>query len=149
MKRSLQMATLLLLGTLFLNSGCGTITPNQINDDMPSIDESTPPQYGQRNSGFLFYIREKGEVRAAVITSNCVERYNNLIAAYRFQLYDERKVLIKQRDGITEYQDEYKNILFKIDARHLSYFMQMATWKKQNRDEDSVWMKLKGTLVPN
>jgi hypothetical protein len=146
MIKTLQIGTWTLLAILFLE-GCGTVTPNPIEDNMPTYDSSTPRQYDQLNSGLLFYTtNDRGETDGAIITKNARDRYNNLISSYALQIYDEEKVTLLKDAGIWYYQDKYGNELYKIENQYLAFFMKMNRWKKQGRSDDTAWAKLKNKV---
>lgn len=129
---------------ILLLSSCSTVTPDVIKDNQSSYDSSTPKQYDSKNSGIIGFVTgDKEETTGAIVTSGFRNKYNNLIGAYSWQLYDSEKIKVKPDEGIEYYKDIYGNDLFIIQSQYLAYFLKMNRWKKEMRDDDSIWMKIK------
>lgn len=119
--------------------GCTTITPDKVKDNTASFDSTTPQQYDLHNSGVIGFSPEgKG-----ILTSNGVERYNNLIKDYKLQFRAAKGVELKENDGITEFIDKHGNLLFYIDHQHLVYFGVLNSWRRDGKDVDGLWDKAK------
>jgi hypothetical protein len=146
-----------ILLTICLSSalvGCGTIAPKPVVDGHGSFDETTPEQYNQYQSGFLGWIVDKDDTTIGVmVTPHFVERYNILLSNYKRQLEKEQGVKVstgtkkggkwtRYPDGVAPIDDKYGNHVYKIGARHHSYFLKMNRWRKENKPVDSIWMKL-------
>jgi hypothetical protein len=133
-----------MLLVIALVNGCATVTPDPLKDNMPSYDSTTPPQYDANNSGFLNYLKnDKGETIGACITKGARERYNNLINAFGLQLYESERVQLNHDSGISYFVDIHGNEIFKITPQHLAFFMKMNRWRKEGKEEDSLWLKTK------
>jgi len=135
----------------YLLESCSTITPNFVTDKEKSFDSSTPSQYDPYNSGFIEWttkiVENKEVTTGVVITSNLMLRYNNLINSYRLQLKEDIKTELNVGDGLKPYTDKYQNTLFWIDAEHFSYLIKMNKWAKNNKPDDSLWMKIQSKLL--
>ena len=128
--------------------GCaGTVTPNVVMDKEASYDTSTPSQYPQNSNGFLKFVKtERGDVVGGLITDNAKRRFNMLVRDYHIQFKEAYKVELKENDGIRSFMDEYKNMVWIMDAESLEYFARLSQWSRDARDPDSIWMKLKDKI---
>ena len=129
------------LSSFFLVS-CATVTPDKVRDNSASFDSSTPQGYDPQNSGVIGFSPDgKG-----ILTSNGVERYNNLIKDYKIRFKVEKGVDLKENDGITEYIDKSKNVLSKIDPQHFVYYGVLNSWRKDGVETDTFWDKAKNLI---
>ena len=125
-----------------LLTGCATVTPDKVQDNTASFDSTTPQHYDPYNSGVVGLTSEgKG-----ILTSNGVERYNNLIKDYKLQFREAKGVELKENAGITEFVDKHGNLLFYIDQQHLVYFGLLNSWRRDGKDVDSIWDKAKSLV---
>lgn len=145
MQKFSKMGMLTIFVIVALSYGCGTTTPNAIEDKAASFDSSTPADYSAYNSGLISVIKnERGENTHCIVTDHWVGRYNILISKYRFQLKQDKSVLLSQNDGVTDYDDQKGNHLHKVGIEYYGYFLKLNRWEKEKRPEDSLWMKAKG-----
>ena len=122
--------------------GCATVTPDKIKDNTASYDSSTPQGYDPQNSGVIGFTSEgKG-----ILTSNGVERYNNLIKDYKIQFRINKGVELKENAGITEFLDKNGNLLFYIDHQHLVYYGILNSWRRDGKEIDGLWDKAKNLV---
>lgn len=118
---------------------CATVTPDKAVDNTASFDSTTPQGYDPQNSGVIGFTQDgKG-----ILTSNGVERYNNLIKDYKLQFRAAKGVDIKENDGITPFSDKNGNLLFYIDSQHLIYFGILNGWRRDGKEVDNLWDKAK------
>jgi len=147
MRKLSLIRTLTLLSVVFLSVGCGTISPDPIKSTESSYDASTPSQYDPKSSGFLgFTENEKGETTGALLSDNAVKKYNALITDYAIQFKNEEKVSIDTNAGVRMFVDGYGNAVHWIDAEHLQYFLKLNRWRKEKREPDTIWMKLRDKI---
>ena len=126
------------LSSLLLAS-CATVTPDKVQDNTASFDSTTPHQYDSMNSGIIGFSPEgKG-----ILTSNGVERYNNLIKDYKLQFRAAKGVELKENEGIVEFLDKHGNLLYYIDNQHMVYFGILNSWRRDGKDVDGLWDKAK------
>ena len=91
------------------------------------------------NSGIIGFSPEgKG-----ILTSNGVERYNNLIKDYKLQFRAAKGVELKENEGIVEFLDKHGNLLYYIDKQHMVYFGILNSWRRDGKDVDGLWDKAK------
>lgn len=129
------------LSSFFLVS-CATVTPDKVRDNSASFDSSTPQGYDPQNSGVIGFSPDgKG-----ILTSNGVERYNNLIKDYKIQFRFIKGIELKENAGITEFLDKNGNLLFYIDHQHLVYFGILNGWRRDGKDVDGLWDKAKNLV---
>lgn len=150
MKKQRKMLFLKTLWVLSIISlvGCGTVAPKPLKDVAPSFDESTPTSLNPNTSGFLGYIvNERNETIGAEITKGRVDLYNALIEDYRLQYREATGHSINQGDGIESRGIKDGKEIFFIDARHLAIFFKLNRWKKEGREKDGVWMRLKDKML--
>lgn len=122
--------------------GCATVTPDKVSDNTASFDSTTPQGYDPHNSGIIGFSPDgKG-----ILTSNGVERYNNLIKDYRLQFRAAKGVDLKEGAGLTEFLDKNGNLLFYIDQQHLVYFGILNSWRRDGKDVDDLWDKAKNLV---
>lgn len=131
------------LGSAILLTGCSTVIPPSIKDDVASYDDSTPAGYDACNGGFLGFADDDN---TAFITDNARNVYNELIADYKEQFRDEYKLKLSRDDGISKGKDKFGNDLWKIDYQHLQYFMRLSRWAKEKRPVDSIWLKARHVI---
>lgn len=118
---------------------CATITPNKVEDNTASFDSSTPINYDNLNSGIVGFTTDG----SGILTNFGVQRYNSLIRDYKIRFKNVKGVDLKENDGISEYVDQHKNILSKIDTQHFVYFGILNSWRKDGVEVDSLWDKAK------
>ena len=123
----------------FLFVGCATITPNKVEDNTASFDSSTPVNYDNLNSGIVGFTADG----SGILTYFGVQRYNSLIRDYKIRFKNVKGVDLKENDGISEYVDQHKNVLSKIDPQHFVYFGILNSWRKDGVEVDSLWDKAK------
>lgn len=129
-------------------AGCSTITPDSVKATSEGYDASTPSQYPNNSSGFLKFMDDgKGNTTGALITTNALRRYNNLIRDYRLQYRAEKKQEIRELDGVTPTRDEHGNDVYFMDDQRLQVFFLLSRWSKDQKPADSVWQKLKDKLT--
>lgn len=139
---------MLFVGICLLNTSCSTITPSPIQDEMASYDSTVPKEYRQFSSGFLGFIENsEGEAESGILSDAALCRYNALISSYRIQFKETWKIDLDEDDGITPYTDKYGNKLHLIDVEHLQYFIKLNHWNKEDRPNDTAWMKLKDKVL--
>ena len=126
------------LSSLLLVS-CATITPNKVEDNTASFDSSTPVNYDNLNSGIIGFTADG----SGILTNFGVQRYNSLIRDYKIRFKNAKGVELKENDGISEYIDQHKNVLSKIDPQHFIYFGVLNSWRKDGVEVDSLWDKTK------
>lgn len=124
------------LSSLLLVS-CATVTPDKVVDNTASFDSTTPHEYDPHNSGVIGLTSDG----RGILTTNGVERYNNLIKDYKLQFRAAKGVELKENDGITEFLDKNGNLLFYIDQQHLVYFGILNSWRRDGKDVDGLWDK--------
>lgn len=124
------------LSSLLLVS-CATVTPDKVVDNTASYDSTTPQGYDPHNSGVIGLTSDG----RGILTTNGVERYNNLIKDYKLQFRAAKGVELKENDGITEFLDKNGNLLFYIDQQHLVYFGILNSWRRDGKDVDGLWDK--------
>jgi len=107
-----------------LLAGCA-VTPNHVKSTTASYDDSTPAQYNNKNSGFLYLIKGKG----AVLTQDGKKYYDELAGIYGDQIVPA----IQPGDGCTTFKDQYGNDLWFITSQHFVYFQMMSRWHQDNR----------------
>ena len=115
-----------------LNQGC-TIIPKKTKDNIAAFDNSSPPQYpNKQNGGFLgFNTDGKG-----ILTINAHIKYNNLIDLYKNTFYKEKGVKLEKEAGITPFVDNFGNNLYLIDEQYLTYFVVLNQWLKSGKQKD-------------
>lgn len=123
----------------FLLVGCATVTPDKVKDDTPSFDSTTPVNYDNLNSGIVGFTADG----YGILTNFGVQRYNSLIKDYKIRFKNVKGVELKENDGISEYVDQYKNVLSKIDQQHFIYYGILNSWRKDGVETDSLWDKAK------
>lgn len=123
------------------------MTPKPIEDTQASYDSSTPSQYDSKTSGLLGFTEDtNGRTDGALITNNALKKYNDLILDYAIQFKNEEKVSIDTNDGVKDFIDVYGNEVHWIDAQHLSYFLKLNRWRKEMRDPDTIWAKVRSRI---
>ena len=123
----------------FLLVSCATITPDKVDDHTASFDSSTPVNYDNLNSGIVGFTTDG----SGILTNFGVQRYNSLIRDYKIRFKNVKGVDLKENDGISEYVDQHKNVLSKIDPQHFVYFGVLNSWRKDGVEVDSLWDKTK------
>ena len=123
----------------FLLASCATVTPDKVRDNTASFDSTTPQQYDSMNSGVIGF----GPDGRGILTSNGVERYNNLIKDYKLQFRAAKGVELNENDGIVEFIDKHGNLLYYIDQQHMVYFGILNGWRRDGKEVDGLWDKAK------
>jgi hypothetical protein len=114
-------------------TSCATVTPDKIQDNVASYDNSTPSQYNKHNSGVIGLLDD-----GIIITKSSRDKYNNLIEMYRIKLKKDKAVDLQKDSGIRTYKDKFNNELYILDNEYAVYYSLMNSWLREKVPQDSI-----------
>lgn len=109
-----------------------------------SPDVTTPIQYTSFSSGFINYLDDG----RGLLTKGGRESYNALIDKYKLQFKDIYLIELSKDLGVLPYTDTYGNKIYVIDQQRLKYLLILKAWNRDQRDPDSIWLKIRNKILP-